>query len=115
MRKTSAGDLRERVRFQARAETDDGYGNPVAGSWSDQFTARARIMPKMGSEAVVAARMQGMQPYVITIRSNAGTRQVTPAWRAVNDRTGAIYDIKAVTNPDERNTFLELLVMEGNG
>ena len=115
MRKTSGGDLREVVRFQTSTETDDGYGNPIAGAWATEFKARARIMPKMGSEAVVAARMQGMQPYVITIRSNAQARLVTPAWRAINDRTGAVYDIKAIANPDERNAFLELLVTEGNG
>jgi head-tail adaptor len=115
MRKTSAGDLREKITFQRRAETDDGYGNPISGGWQDQFTVRGRLMPKMGSEAVVASRLQGLQPFILTVRSNHQTRAVTPAWRAVNARTSEVYDIRTAANPDERNAFVEMMVMLGNG
>ena len=111
MRRASAGDLRERVTFQSRAEMDDGYGNPVSGPWTDRFTTRARLQPKLGSEAVVASRLQGIQPFMLTVRSNNDTRRVTPAWRAIHG--GLAYDIKTAANIDERNVFIEMLVVQG--
>jgi SPP1 family predicted phage head-tail adaptor len=112
MKATSSGDLRAKITFQRRIETDDGYGNPISGAWSDEFTVRARLMPKMGTEPVIASRMQGVQPYLMIIRSSTSTRLITPAWRAVNARSGVVYEIRAVANPDERGAWLELLVVD---
>ena len=114
MRKRSgAGSLSERVTFQRREEVDDGYGNPVAGPWVDQFDEPVRLQPRTGSEPVIAARLTGIQPYTLTVRSSIRTREVTPAWRVRNACRGAGYNIKAITNPDERNGLLEMLVVEG--
>lgn len=76
------------------------------------FTAAARLTPRLGSETVIASRMQGVQPYTITVRSTEQSRMVTPAWRAVNGRTGAVYDIKTAVNIDERNAYIEMLVTQ---
>lgn len=114
MRKRSgAGSLSERITFQNRGEVDDGYGNPVTGAWADQFMEPARLAPRTGSESVIAARLTGVQPFTLTVRSSSRTRDVTPAWRAVNTRTGKTYNIKAIANPDERNAYLDMLVVEG--
>lgn len=113
MRKRSgAGSRSERVTFQKREEVDDGYGGSY-GAWVDQFDEPARLQPRLGSEPVIASRLQGIQPFTLTVRSSTRTREVTPAWRVVNARSGATYNIKAITNPDERNSDLEMLVVEG--
>lgn len=111
-KRDGAGALSERVTFSKRIETDDGLGN-VESDWVDQFNEPTRLRPKLGSEPVIAARQAGVQPLLLVVRSSARTRSVTPAWRAVNARTGAIYNIRTVANPDERNTWLEMLVQEG--
>lgn len=113
VKRSGAGALTERVHFQKRDEQDDGYGNPVAGDWTTQFTEPARLQPKLGSEPVLAARLTGVQPFLLVVRSSARTRAVTPAWRAVNARSGAEYNIRTVANADERNAWLEMLVQEG--
>lgn len=113
VKRSGAGALTERVHFKRRDEQDDGYGNPVAGDWTTQFTEPARLQPKLGSEPVLAARLTGVQPFLLVVRSSARTRGVTPAWRAVNARTGAEYNIRTVANVDERNAWLEMLVQEG--
>ncbi|MEI5682352.1 MULTISPECIES: head-tail adaptor protein [unclassified Mesorhizobium] len=114
MRKRSgAGSLSERIVFQVRGEVDDGYGNPITGPFADQFTEPARLAPRLGSEPVIAARLTGVQPFLLTVRSSIRTREITPAWRAVNSRTGVTYNIKAIVNIDERNAYLELLVVAG--
>lgn len=111
-RRQGAGSLSERVAFLQQVEGDDGYGGVVVG-WQEQWQEPARLQPKLGSEPVVAGRLQGIQPYLLTVRSSTRTRSVTPAWRVRNVRTGVTYNIKTAVNVDERNQWLELLVVEG--
>lgn len=109
-----AGDLRERMTFQARAAVDDGVGNPVSGAWQDRCTVWASLAAKMGTETVTASRMQGEQPYILTVRQSSDTRAITTDWRAVDaHQPGRIYNIRAIADPDGRRTWLELLVVEG--
>lgn len=111
-KRAGAGSLSERIGFEAEVEGDDGFGGVVVG-FSEQFIEAARLEPRMGSEPVIASRLQGLQPFTMTIRSNTLTRTITPAWRARNKRTGALYAIKTAVNIDERNEWIELLVVEG--
>ncbi|NGN45178.1 head-tail adaptor protein [Mesorhizobium sp. CGMCC 1.15528] len=113
IKRSGAGSLSERITFQVRGVVPDGYGNDVTGPFADQFIEPARLAPRLGSEPVIAARLTGVQPFLLTVRSSTRTRQITPAWRAVNARTGVTYNIKAIVNPDERNQYLELLVVQG--
>lgn len=110
----AAGSLRERVSFAKRGPAvDDGYGN-TESTFADQFTVAARIKPRIGgSEAVTAARLSGRQPYVITVRYSNQTKQITTDWRAQNARTLENYNIRSVTNTDEKKQYLDLLVEAG--
>lgn len=123
----SAGDLRSKVVFQRRreivttAEASDKYGNAL-GEWETVFECRARLQPRLGSEEVVASRLQGKQPYILTIRSCIAAREVTPAWRVYDARAGMmpdgkmpkrLFDIRSVSNVDEQDRFLDFLVVQG--
>lgn len=120
-KRAGAGSLNCRLTFQVRQDEDDGFGG-TRGEWVDQFTVPGRLEPRYGSnaESILAARMQSMQPYNLTIRSSAAARQVTASWRAYDARAGKtgdkpnrVFGIKTVANPDERNSYLEMLVVEG--
>lgn len=111
--RSGAGALNHRVEFQQPVTGDDGHGGVVT-SWETRFSVAARLVPKLGGEDVVAQRMQGKQPYIVTVRSSSETRMVTTAWRARNARTGAIYNIKSSANTDERGAYLDLLAVEGD-
>lgn len=113
-KRAGSGSLSERVAFLEQVEGDDGYGGVVIG-WVERFEDAARLQPRMGSEPVIASRLQGVQPYTLTIRSSSNTRQVTPAWRVRNKRTGVEYAIKTAVNIDERNAYIEMLVVAGAG
>jgi SPP1 family predicted phage head-tail adaptor len=89
-----AGDLRDRVAFDKRVEVDDGYGNTV-GDWQEQFVLWAKVVARRGSETVIAARLQGVQPYAIVVRSSSQARTISAAWRARNLRTGEVYAIRS--------------------
>ena len=109
----SAGDLRERIAFEKReAGEDDGYGNTEA-TWKVQFIVWAQVIPRLGGETVLAARLSGTQPYTIRIRSSSSTRLITPEWRARHERDGTIYNIRSIANPDMKDRYLDLLVDTG--
>lgn len=109
-----AGELNERLAFQKRvASADDGYGNRE-GSWQEQFRCAAKVQPLRGSEAVIAQRLAGVQPVIITIRSCVAARLVGPFWRAVDTRDSSrVFNIKAGANFDERNEFITMMAESG--
>lgn len=111
-KRKGAGSLSERVAFLEPDNIEDGYGGVTTG-YVERFQDAARLQPRMGSETVIASRLQGVQPYTLTVRSSTATRAVTPAWRVRNVRSGREYNIKTVVNSDERNAYLEMLVVEG--
>lgn len=113
-KKPSAGRQREKLHFQRRAIVDDGMGNEVSGDFATVFTDFAELVPMRGSEPVQAARLTGVQPYIVRIRSYAASREVTPAWRALDARNDKrVLNIRTVTNPDQKSAWLELLVDDG--
>ncbi len=109
----AAGDMRERVRFEARGGTDDGYGNTVPGEFETQFSRAAQFLMKPGSEAMQAARLQSQQPVNMIVRFDPQTRTITPEWRAVDERTGVAYAIRAVEDMDRRRQWLTLVCVAG--
>lgn len=112
------GNLRERVRFEKRqslaqaSPPGDGYGN-FESSWVAVTTTRARIKPIRGGEQGLARKLQGVHLYAILVRASDLTRSVTTEMRAVNARTGVIYNIRASSNPDERQRFIEFICESG--
>lgn len=97
--------------FEERVEREDGYGNSVA-EWVERFQDRVSVRYLRGSEAVMAARLEGRQPIVVTVRSHERTRSVTPGWRvSIN---GIWYNIREPLRPtDERKRELEFLAESG--
>ncbi|MDX0752925.1 head-tail adaptor protein [Sinorhizobium medicae] len=109
-----AGKLRSRLHFQQRAVGDDGYGNPVTGEFATVFTDAAEIIPRMGTEAVMGARLQGLQPVTVRVRSHVATRSLDATWRAVDARSGAVYAITSPpVNVSQKNDYIDMLATIG--
>lgn len=111
----AAGLFRDnRVHFQSRAVVDDGAGNEVAGPFETQFTVSASFAPLRGGEEVMAARLGGQQPYIVTVRQSSQTRQATTDWRLVDARdVSRIFNIRAINDPDGRRAVFEILAQQG--
>jgi head-tail adaptor len=111
-----AGALRDRLHFQRRATADDGFGNqvPGGGAFATQFTLRAALVPRTGSEAVTAARLEGRQPYVVTVRHSPVLEDVTVAWRLVDaNNANRVFNIASPpADPDGRRAWVEFLAVE---
>lgn len=97
----ASGELHHRVALDKRgpaAEPD--YGN-TEGDFVEQFKVSAAFRPRGGSEAVVAARLEGRNVLGVYVRSSSETRQIESDWRLRDLRTGEVYAVKivdAVTN-----------------
>lgn len=103
----TAQELSHRVSFSKRVEVDDGFGNPI-GEFQDQFTVWAAFRPRGGSEAVVAARLEGRNLLGIYLRSSSQTRQIESDWQMRDARTGDLYAVKIVDSVTDRNwVYLE--------
>lgn len=109
----AAGKLREVLSFQRRTPVDDGAGNEVSGAWVEQCKASAARTPMSGgTEAVMASRLEGVQPFSVCIRYSLATSAITPDWRAVDTRTGATYAIKTAV-PRVRMDYIDLVCISG--
>jgi head-tail adaptor len=112
---TGSRHRRERVEFQVRAMVDDGMGNVQSGEWVTMHTCAARVMPKLGGENVLAQRLTGTQPMLITVRGCGALRDLATDWRVRDVRKNIAYDITSISNPDERGKFIEVLAIAGQG
>lgn len=108
----NAQQYRERLTFQKRSDT--GYPGDY-GEWTDQFTLPARLKPRLtGTENVIAGRMTGQQPYVLTVRMVAAIDAVDESWR-IRDarRPNRFFEILSKADVGEDGYQLDFLVREG--
>ncbi len=92
----------------------DIYGNPVAGPFTTIYTVAAGLKSLRGSEPVIAARLTGVQPYVVTVRQSSQTRQLDASWIIVDARNESrIFNIRAIHDPDQSGKYLEILAEQG--
>jgi head-tail adaptor len=110
-----AGDLRHRVAFAERDQTEDEFGN-VSQGWVDRFTVSANIIPRLGGETVEAARLAGRQPVVIRVRASPATVQITTDWKAT-DEAGKVYNIRTAVDPllgdDNHGMYIDMMAETG--
>lgn len=112
----SAGRLRNRLLCQSKTSATDEFNNPVptGGAWQTRFTLWAGLRPRNGGEQALAARLTGIQPYIVTVRHSSQSLQITPAWRLIDERDAArIFNVRSIADPDGKGQWLELLVEEG--
>lgn len=108
---SGAGELRELVAFDKITPAESDFG-VVAGAWEEQFQTRAGIRCLVGSEPIIAQRLQGVQPAVIRVRSSSETRLVDSSWRCRDVNSDTVYQIKSCT-PDVSGMWIDFLSVVG--
>lgn len=101
------GAMRKRMTFQRESETADGGGG-YALSWTNVATVWGSFRPQLGKEVVQAGRLADPVMGVIEVRSSSTTRGITAEDRVMFDSTN--YQIRSITNPDQRNHKLQMIV-----
>lgn len=115
MRHGSA-QLRFRLHCQSKGQAIDELGNPVPGGtpWATRFTVSAGMKPRNGGEAVIAGRLEGRQPYIVTVRSSEQTRQITSDWQLIDARDASrVFAVKTAADPDGKRQWIEILAESG--
>lgn len=113
-----SSDLRDKLGFYRRADSGDVYGNSQGEfGASAELTAFAHVKPRLGGEAVLAGRLDGRNLVNITVRQSSDTSRVTTGWRAKNERTGEIFNVRSIIDPhadnSQRGRFWEMLCEKG--
>lgn len=111
-----AGEYRHKIAFEARQETNpdapDDLGN-TQSVFVEQFVISAKVQARLGGETVLAARLTGQQPVNITVRQSANTRRIGVDWQARDVRTGTVYAIRSIIDPDDSRATFEILAQTG--
>ncbi|MEH6727889.1 MAG: phage head closure protein [Hyphomicrobiales bacterium] len=108
----AAGALRALVVFERKVTGPDGAGGQSV-EWGAVYSCRGKLMPARGREQIEAGRMEASLAAVLRVRSSVDGRGLTEADRVrIND---VVYQIRSISNPDQRNRYLELSVERGTG
>lgn len=107
----TAQSLQQSIAFDEPTEVSDGQGGTILG-WQERYRCRAHFRFLRGGETVQAARLEGRQPVIVTVRSSSETRQVKTEWHIRDARTGTLYNVRGITPTDDRR-FLEILAESG--
>lgn len=107
------GDLRRRVKIEARTSTLDQWGQQV-NTWTtllDNVPAAIELLK--GTEKLVALQVQNEVTHKITVRYHSifADPKTVGAWRVVYG--ARIFNIHYAANPDERNRWIEMEASEG--
>lgn len=113
--------LRSYIHLQKRTMTDDGFGTLVPGGpFVTQFSVYANFRPLLrgsatGVEDVFADRIDGNQPFIVTVRRSQQMLDVTTAWQMVDARNpNKKYNIKSPPSDlDNGNMWLEFIAVLG--
>ena len=111
-RNEGAGQLFYHVGFEKQGTAPDGYGGTTT-AWTEQFTCRAAFFNAGGSEAVMAARLEGKTLMRVRVRASSQTRQITTDWRMTDKRTNVVWNIREVDPVTDGRAFILLRVEEG--
>lgn len=107
MTEVRIGELRHRVRIEARLRVpDDGGG--ASKTWAMLAEVWAAIEPAGGSERVDADQLAGRVTHVIQMR--AGGPAVRPDMRIVWQ--GRVFEIRSVIDMGERKRWIEISAEE---
>ncbi|GGW23997.1 hypothetical protein GCM10011452_09220 [Gemmobacter lanyuensis] len=107
-----AGQLSSRIAFDAPTVAPNGQGGVLQG-WSEQYACWANIRYLRGSETVIAARLAGRQPVVITVRNCSAARSCAIDWRIRDLRTGRVYNVRTAPVPSQDRAWLEITAESG--
>jgi len=109
------GKLNRRVEFDAPTTIPDGHGGGETG-WTapgDAVKLWANFRFLRGGESVQAARLEGKQPVVITVRNCTQARQIDTSWRMRASRDGTHYNIRSGPVETDDRLYLEITVESG--
>lgn len=115
MRAQQVGRYRQRVRLQDLVQVADSYGQPVQdgrGSWPTLAEFWAEVLPLSGTEAVNVRQVWATASYRVRCRYQGPAAVPSPRMRLQLVKGGALLNILAVQNIEQRDRQYELICEE---
>lgn len=104
--------LKERVAFDRPGGVSDGQGG-ITKEWVEEIPkVGAAFRYLRGGETVQAARLEGRQPVVATIRNNGVAKQIDATWRMRDLFQPHVYAVQSVI-PTDDDLYLEITAERG--
>ena len=107
----SAGSLNHRVELQQRALDAN---EERMGPWEKKGERWSELTNLLGSEPVMAQRLQGVQPAVVAMRADELTRTIDNSWRLVDVNGRQVREIASATLTKDR-AWVEVLTKAAIG
>lgn len=104
--------MRALVVFERSVTAPDGAGGQSVG-WGVIYSCRGKFTPERGRERLAAGRVEASLAGVLRVRSCVSARDVSEADRVLID--DVVFQILSISNPDQRNKYLEMSVERGTG
>lgn len=105
-----AGPMRKRCAFKRQDETTNGKGGFTI-AWTTVATVWGQLKPQRGTERLEGARLEANLLAVLKVRSSATMRAITESYKVTIDSVD--YQIRSISNPDQRDRSIEFLVERG--
>jgi SPP1 family predicted phage head-tail adaptor len=111
---TPAGNLEQKVRFERRSTSDDGYGNVETNAWVEVVTRSAAFKAMPGRERLEAGRLESTVDGILTVRRCSTTETVLASDRIVflrgpyAEKTAQIRSIQPSYRGDELEMVVEI-------
>lgn len=111
-----AGPMRQLLAWERREDVNpdfpEDYGN-TQSAFVEQFRMHAQRRAMRGGESVMASRLDGTQPYILTIRQCDMARRIRTDWQARDVRSGQELQVKSIVDPTDRGAVLDIMVVDG--
>ncbi|MBL4761713.1 MAG: phage head closure protein [Gammaproteobacteria bacterium] len=102
--------LNRRITFYSPALLDDGVGGAEDG-WNEEQTVWSNIHYLRGGESVMAGRLAGKKPVIITVRKSSFSDQILSSWRVVLG--GVDFNVRENPTPSQNCLYYEFLAESG--
>ena len=107
-----SGNLNKRFAFQPPVETINDYGTVEQG-WGTAIERWTHIRFLRGGETVQAARLNGKQPVILTVRADPETKTFDTSWRAYDlEKPTIFYNVRSVIETEDRY-WVEVMAERG--
>lgn len=112
MPSVDTGDLDQRIRIEAPAETRSSDGEVLTG-WTRVAEVWAHIEPMRGAERFAASMTVESTDTVITVRWAPALRALTRKCRIIQLLDNVIYDVKDIVPIAYKNQWIEFHATSG--
>lgn len=107
----ASGPMRRRCAFKQKTRTSNGAGG-FTFTWPTLTTVWGQLKPIRGTEREDNGRIEANVEAELKVRSSATLRTVNEDDQVTI--SGEDYNIRAITNPDQRNKYLLMQLERGN-